>query len=60
MLIVSYERKSIIHFCCAHCKKPGHYEMLLRALELAGCCEHGNEPLGSIKGRKFLDQPSDN
>jgi hypothetical protein len=20
----------------------------------AGCCEHGNEPLGSIKGGKFL------
>jgi len=21
----------------------------------AGSCEHGNEPLGSIKGREFLD-----
>jgi hypothetical protein len=20
-----------------------------------GSCDHGNEPLGSIKGRKFLD-----
>lgn len=20
----------------------------------AGCCEHGNEPLGSIKDREFL------
>jgi hypothetical protein len=22
---------------------------------VADCCEHGNEPSGSIKGRKFLD-----
>jgi len=22
---------------------------------VAGCCEHGNEPSGSIKGREFLD-----
>jgi hypothetical protein len=22
---------------------------------VAGCCEHGNEPLDSIKGREFLD-----
>jgi hypothetical protein len=22
---------------------------------VAGCCEYGNEPLDSIKGRKFLD-----
>jgi len=22
---------------------------------MAGCCEHGNEPLGSIKGGEFLD-----
>jgi hypothetical protein len=21
----------------------------------AGCCEHGNEPSGSMKGGKFLD-----
>jgi hypothetical protein len=26
---------------------------------VVGSCEHGNEPLGSIKGRKFLDQLSD-
>jgi hypothetical protein len=31
------------------------YEMLHRASELAGCCEHGNEPSGSIKRGKFLD-----
>jgi hypothetical protein len=24
-----------------------------------GSCEHGNEPLGSIKGREFLNQPND-
>jgi hypothetical protein len=24
-----------------------------------GCCEHGNEPSDSIKGREFLDQLSD-
>jgi hypothetical protein len=23
------------------------------------CCEHGNETLASIKGREFLDYPSD-
>jgi hypothetical protein len=22
---------------------------------VAGCCEHGNEPSGSIKGGEFLD-----
>jgi hypothetical protein len=22
---------------------------------VAGCCERGNDPSGSIKGRKFLD-----
>jgi len=26
---------------------------------VVGCCGHGNEPLGSIKGGKFLDQLSD-
>jgi hypothetical protein len=26
---------------------------------MAGCCEYGNEPSGSIKGGKFLDQLSD-
>jgi hypothetical protein len=25
---------------------------------VAGFCEHGNEPSGSIKGREFLDQLS--
>jgi len=24
-----------------------------------GCCEHGNEPLDSIKGGKFLDYLKD-
>jgi len=24
-----------------------------------GCCQHGNEPSGSIKGRELLDQLSD-
>jgi len=35
-----------------HCKKKKKacYEMLHKALELAGTCEHGNEPSGSIKG----------
>ena len=23
---------------------------------MAGCCECGNEPSGSIKGREFLDE----
>jgi hypothetical protein len=22
---------------------------------VAGCCEHGNEPSGSIRGEEFLD-----
>jgi hypothetical protein len=26
---------------------------------VAGCCEHGNEPSGSIKGSEFLEQSSD-
>jgi len=26
---------------------------------VAGCCEHGNEHLGSIKGGKFFDYLSD-
>jgi hypothetical protein len=26
---------------------------------VAGCCEHGNEPSGSIKGGEFVDQLSD-
>jgi len=26
---------------------------------VARCCEHGDEPLGSIKGGKFLDQLGD-
>jgi hypothetical protein len=25
----------------------------------AGCCEHGNEPMGSIKGSGFLDELRD-
>jgi len=25
----------------------------------AGCCEHGNEPLGPMKGGEFPDQLSD-
>jgi hypothetical protein len=31
------------------------YEMLHRALDLAGPFERGNKPLGSIKGEEFLD-----
>jgi len=30
--------------------KAACYEMLHRVSELAGSCEHGNEPSGSIKG----------
>jgi hypothetical protein len=26
---------------------------------VVGCCEHGNEPSGFIKGREFLDYLSD-
>jgi hypothetical protein len=33
-----------------HCKTPACYEMLHRASKLMDTCEHGNEPLGSIKG----------
>jgi hypothetical protein len=32
--------------------------MLHEASELAGYCEHGNEPSGSIKGREFPDKLS--
>jgi len=32
--------------------------MLHRASELAGCCEHGNEPSGSVKGVElYLHSP---
>jgi hypothetical protein len=36
-------------------KKLACYEMLHRALELAGSCEYGNEPSGSIRGGEFHD-----
>jgi len=36
-----------------HRKKS--YEMSLTALDMAGCCEHGNEPSVSALGREFLD-----
>jgi hypothetical protein len=26
---------------------------------VVGCCEHGNEPSGSIKSKEFLDELSD-
>jgi hypothetical protein len=29
---------------------------LLRIEPVASCCEHGNEPSGSINGDEFLDQ----
>jgi len=38
-----------------HHKKTACYEMLHRASELAGPCEHDNEPSDSIKGREFLE-----
>jgi hypothetical protein len=38
-----------------HSKKLACYEMLHRASELAGSCEHGNKPSDSIKGGEFLD-----
>jgi hypothetical protein len=38
-----------------HRKTPACYEIFHRASELAGSCEHGNEPLGSIKGGEFLE-----
>jgi hypothetical protein len=38
-----------------HRKTPACYEVLHRALELAGSCKHGNELSGAIKGGEFLD-----
>jgi hypothetical protein len=38
-----------------HCTKPACYKMLHRVSEFAGSCEYSNEPLGSVKGRVFLD-----
>jgi hypothetical protein len=29
--------------------------MLHKSSKLAGFCEHGNEPSGSVKGGEFLD-----
>jgi hypothetical protein len=37
-----------------HHKNPSCYEMLHRSLDFAGYCEHGGEPLASIKGGEFL------
>jgi len=31
------------------------YEMLHRASELVGSCEHSNKPSSSIKGGEFID-----
>jgi hypothetical protein len=36
-------------------KKTVCYDMVHWSSELAGPCEHGNEPSGSIRGRDFLD-----
>jgi hypothetical protein len=36
-------------------KKGARCDMLRRASKLAGSCEHGNEPSGSIKGGEFID-----
>jgi hypothetical protein len=38
-----------------HHKKTASYEIFHRASDLAGYCEHGNEPSGSMKGGEFLD-----
>jgi hypothetical protein len=35
--------------------KEGRYEMVHRALELAGSCEHGKKSTGSAEGKEFLD-----
>jgi hypothetical protein len=40
-------------------KKTACYAMLHRASNFAGSCEHCNELLFLIKGRKFLDYLSD-
>jgi len=32
-----------------HLEKPPCYEMLHRDSVMVGCCEHGNEPSGSLK-----------
>jgi hypothetical protein len=32
---------------------------LVQDRPMTGSCEHGNEPLDSIKGEEFLDQPND-
>jgi hypothetical protein len=36
-------------------KKKSCYQLLHGATELAGFCEHGNEPPGSIRGGESLD-----
>jgi len=35
--------------------KPACYEMLHRISGWVASCGHGNEPLGSVKGRELLD-----
>jgi hypothetical protein len=35
------------------------YDMFHMTSELAGPCEHCNEPSGSIKGGEFIDYPGD-
>jgi len=38
------------------CRNPACYKMLQRTSEMAGPCEHGNEPFDSIKGGVLLEQ----
>jgi hypothetical protein len=38
-----------------HCKKFLCYTTFHEVSDLAGCCECGNEPSGSVKFREFLD-----
>jgi len=38
-----------------HHEKPACHEILHRTVEfMVGSCEHGDEPLGSMKGGEFL------
>jgi hypothetical protein len=49
----------VVGLTSPHCKNLACCKILHRGSELVGPCEYGNEPLGSIKDKKFLDLMSD-
>jgi len=51
---VADTRQGVVLQLTPHCKKISFYEILHRASDLVGSCEHGNKPSGSIKCGGFF------